>query len=57
MLRHFNFSGRDKLILIMDITSLFTVIPNGEGLRALKHFLINALSKNQGRKRYSALIN
>ena len=36
--RGFNFLGRDKLIFTMDITSLYTVIPNGEGLLALKHF-------------------
>ena len=30
--RDFNFSGEDKLIFTMDITSLYTVIPNGEGL-------------------------
>ena len=36
--RDFNFLGEDKLIFIMDITSLYTVIPNGEGLLALKHF-------------------
>jgi len=34
----FNFLGQDKLIFTMDITSLYTVIPNGEGLLALKHF-------------------
>ena len=34
----FNFSGQDKLIFTMDITSLYTVIPNSEGLQALKHF-------------------
>ena len=34
----FNFLGEDKLIFTMDITSLYTVIPNGEGLLALKHF-------------------
>ena len=34
----FNFSGQDKLISTMDITSLYTVIPNSEGLQALKHF-------------------
>ena len=38
--RDFNFLGEDKLIFTMDIiTSLYTVIPNGEGLLALKHFL------------------
>ena len=34
----FNFLGEDKLIFTMDITSLYTVSPNGEGLLALKHF-------------------
>ena len=37
--RDFNFLGEDKLIFTMDITSLYTVIPNCEGLLALKHFL------------------
>ena len=36
--RDFNFLGEDKLIFTMDITSLYIVIPNGEGLLALKHF-------------------
>ena len=36
--RDFNFSGQDKLIFTMDITTLYTVIPNSEGLQALKHF-------------------
>ena len=36
--RDFNFLGEDKLIFTMDITSLYTIIPNGEGLLALKHF-------------------
>ena len=36
--RDFNFLGEDKLIFTMDITSLYTVIPNDEGLIALKHF-------------------
>ena len=34
----FSFLGEDKLIFTMDITSLYTVIPNCEGLLALKHF-------------------
>ena len=34
----FSFLGQNKLIFTMDITSLYTVIPNDEGLRALKHF-------------------
>ena len=38
--RDFNFLGEDKLIFTMDITSLYTVIPNGEGLLALKHFFL-----------------
>ena len=36
--RDFNFLGEDKLIFTMDITYLYTIIPNGEGLPALKHF-------------------
>ena len=36
--RDFNFLREDKLISIMGITSLYTVIPNGEALLALKHF-------------------
>ena len=36
--REFNFLGEDKLSFTMDITSLYTVIPDGEGLLALKHF-------------------
>ena len=33
----FSFLGQNKLIFTMDITSLYTVIPNDEGLRALRH--------------------
>ena len=36
--RYFNFLGQNKFIFTTDITSLYTVIPNDEGLRALKHF-------------------
>ena len=36
--RDFNFSGENKLIFTMDITSLYTVIPNKEGLQALRFF-------------------
>ena len=36
--RDFSFLDQNKLIFTMDITSLYTLIPNDEGLRALKHF-------------------
>ena len=36
--RDFNFLGEDKLIFTMDISSLYTVIPNSEGLQALRYF-------------------
>ena len=35
--RTFNFSGENKIILTMDITSLLTVVPNNEGLQAIKY--------------------
>ena len=37
--RDFNFLNQNKLIFTMDITSLYTVILNDEGLRALKYLL------------------
>ena len=36
--RDFNFLGKDKLIFTMDILFLYTVIPNSEGLQALRYF-------------------
>ena len=36
--RDFNFLGKDKLIFTMDVSSLYTVIPNSEGLQALRYF-------------------
>ena len=57
IVRDFNFLGEDKLIFTMDITSLYTVIPNGEGLLALKHFLIYTQLRNQTRKHCSAWLN
>ena len=36
--RDFNFSCENKLIFTMDITSFYTVIPNNEGLQALRFF-------------------
>ena len=36
--RDFNFSSENKLISTMDITSLYTVIPNNDGLQALISF-------------------
>ena len=54
--RDFNFLGEDKLIFTMDITSLYTVMPNGEGLLALKHFLIYAQLRNQTLLRLAELV-
>ena len=36
--RDFSFLDQNKLIFTMDITSLYTVIPNDEGLRAPQTF-------------------
>ena len=55
--RNFNFSGENKIIFTTDITSLYTVIPNNEGLQALKYFFINVLSKNRAWKPYSVKLN
>ena len=43
--RDFSFLDQNKLIFTMDITSLYTVIPNDEGLRALKHFFDQRIIK------------
>ena len=55
--RNFNFSGENKIIFTIDITSLYTVISNNEGLRRSNTFLINVLSKNRARKPYSIQLN
>ena len=55
--RDLNFLGEDKLIFTMDITSLYTVIPNGKGLLALKHFFDLRTVKEQARKHCSAWLN
>ena len=43
--RGFNFPGQNKLIFTMEITSLYTVIPNHEGLLALKYFFEQRANK------------
>ena len=43
--RDFSFLDQNKLIFTMDITSLYTVIPTDEGLRALKHFFDQRIVK------------
>ena len=45
MFRDFNFPGQNKLIFAMDITSLYTVIPNHEGLLAIKYFFDQRANK------------
>ena len=44
---NFRFSDNSsKFLFTMDVKSLYTVIPNAEGLRALRHFLIFVLFLN-----------
>ena len=50
--RYFNFLGQNKFVFTTDITSLYTVIPNDEGLRALKHFFDQQTVGNLALKRY-----
>ena len=38
ILKQLSFPGNNKFLFTMDITSLYTVIPNNEGLLALKYF-------------------
>ena len=54
--RDFSFLDQNKLIFTMDITSLYTVIPNDEGLRALKHFF-DQRTRNLALKHYSVWPN
>ena len=42
--RDFSFLGQNKLIFTMDIPSLYTVIPNDEGLRVLSHLALKNYS-------------
>ena len=51
--RNFNFSGENKIIFTMDITSLYTVIPIMKASKHSNTFLINVLSENRARKPYS----
>ena len=54
--RDFNFLGEDKLIFTIDISSLYTVIPNNEGFQALTGglFFDQRAVRNRAQKRYSA---
>ena len=51
--RDFTFSGENKFIFTMDITSLYTVIPNNEGLLALKFYF----DQRSNKKPISEILN
>ena len=53
---YFSFLGQNKLIFIMDITSIYTVITNDEGLLTFKHFFDHRTVK-PALKHYSVLQN
>ena len=57
MFHDFNFSGQDKLIFTMDITSLYQSFLIAKVFKHLNTFSINTLSKNLARKCSSALPN
>ena len=45
ILKQFSFPGNNKFLFTIDITSLYTVIPNNEGLLALKYFFDQRIVK------------